>query len=368
MCKVTTTFDKQQCGVLEGSLAKSSLCESERRYSKYSGAADAREATLEVVLTEQQEAIRLETRDTENHTTSGRIAVETATLGHRDVYQASEEKLQCPVRLRLTASQPHQVSSIWYAQQLPILQGFETRFTFQITDQSRRCFEVKDQNFGLHEYQSCAVHGGDGLAFVIHSHQNRTATIGEQGSRMGFAGLQNSLAIEFDTWFNDETAGEDVFYDHVAIYSRGQNSNADVEYARISAAAVHDLADGKVHIVKIRYYPELKGFTASTSSSWQKHDVLGWYYCTEVLTYLHRGQPYLAFTNVLGRIFFFLQPPCLDQYDTEMPFDFDYNEQSMLSTASHGNTLYPIFIYPDTVSWAKRQAYFAANQKVGLVS
>jgi hypothetical protein len=64
-----------------------------------------------------------------------------------------------------------------------------------------------------------------------------------------------------------------------------------------------------------------------------------------------------------------LQPPCLDQYDTEMSFDFDYNEQSMLlSTASHGNTLYPIFIYPDTVSWAKRQAYYAANQKVGLLS
>ncbi|KUF81258.1 hypothetical protein AM587_10006541 [Phytophthora nicotianae] len=355
--------------------------------------------------------------------TSGRIAVETAMLGHRDAFEASEEKLRCPVRLRLTASQPHQVSSVWYAQPLPVLQGFETRFTFQITDQSRRCFEVKDQNFGLHEYRSCAVHGGDGFAFVLHSHQNRTATLAAGGSNMGFKGIQNSLAIEFDTWFNDEKAGEDVFYDHVAIYSRGQNINTDAESARISAAAVHDLADGKVHVVKIRYYPELKynyvpyfsattnlvkfikdvsegrrvgtllvfmdegikndkpilaipinlaatlrldsdeafvvhlklnlhevhilpdfddGFTASTSSSWQKHDVLGWYYCTE--------------------------PPCLDQYDTEMTFDFDYNEQSMLSTASHSNTLYPIFIYPDTVSWAKRQAYFASNQKVGLVS
>ncbi|KUF86656.1 hypothetical protein AM588_10001218 [Phytophthora nicotianae] len=257
-------------------------------------------------------------------------------LGHRDAFEASEEKLRCPVRLRLTASQPHQVSSVWYAQPLPVLQGFETRFTFQITDQSRRCFEVKDQNFGLHEYRSCAVHGGDGFAFVLHSHQNRTATLAAGGSNMGFKGIQNSLAIEFDTWFNDEKAGEDVFYDHVAIYSRGQNINTDAESARISAAAVHDLADGKVHVVKIRYYPELKGFTASTSSSWQKHDVLGWYYCTE--------------------------------YDTEMTFDFDYNEQSMLSTASHSNTLYPIFIYPDTVSWAKRQAYFASNQKVGLVS
>ncbi|KAE9082017.1 hypothetical protein PF010_g21762 [Phytophthora fragariae] len=392
--------------VLNGQAATSSCAPfPSTAYSKFSGANDAREATLEVILTEQQEAIRLETRGTEDHTTSTRIAVETAMLGHRDVYQTSEEKLSCPVRLRLTASQPHQVSSVWYAQQLPVLQGFETRFTFQITDQSRRCFEVKDQNFGLHEYQSCAVHGGDGFSFVIHSNQNRTATLAAQGSSMDFTGLQNSLAIEFDTWFNDENVGDDVFYDHVAIYSRGQSSNSDSESARISAAAVQDLADGKVHIVKIRYYTELKynylsyfsatanlpkfikdvsegrrvgtllvfmdegittdtpilaipinlaatlrldsdeafvGFTASTSSSWQKHDVLGWYYCTE--------------------------PPCLDQYDTEMTFDFDYNEQSMLSAASHGNALYPIFIYPDTVSWAKRQTYFATNQRVGLVS
>lgn len=221
---------------------------------------------MEVVLTEQLEAVRLETRDTENQSTSARIAVESAMLGHRDVFEASEEHRRCPVRLRLTASQPHQVSSVWYAQQLPVLQGFETRFTFQITDQSRRCFEVKDQHFGLHEYQSCAVHGGDGLAFVLHSHRNRTATLGAQGSSMGFAGLHNSLAIEFDTWFNDEGAGEDVFYDHVAIYSRGQNSNSDAESARISAAAVHDLADGKAHIVKIRYYPELKVMTVCLAS------------------------------------------------------------------------------------------------------
>ncbi|GMF55867.1 unnamed protein product [Phytophthora fragariaefolia] len=241
-------------------------------YSKFSGADDAREATLEVVLTEQQEAVSLETRETENHTASARIAVETAMIGHRDVYQASEEERQCPMRLRLTASQPNQVSSIWYAQQLPVLQGFETRFTFQITDQSRRCFAVKDQNFGLHEYQSCAVHGGDGFSFVIQSHQNRTATLGAQDSSLGFTGLQNSLAIEFDTWFNDDIIVNDIFYDHVAIYSRGQNTNTVSEIGRISAAAVHDLADGKVHIVKIRYYTELKYnyvsyFSATTNLS-----------------------------------------------------------------------------------------------------
>ncbi|CEG40253.1 hypothetical protein F443_00096 [Plasmopara halstedii] len=352
--------------VLNGNAATSSCAPlPATAYSRFAGAADLREASLEVIVSEQPNTVRLETCDTDNHMTSKRIAVESAMLGHRDVFKASNEKTQCLRRLRLTASQPNQISSVWYAQRLPILQGFETRFTFQITDQSRRCFEVKDQNFGLHEYRSCAVHGGDGLAFVLHSHKNGTATLAEMGSNMGFSGLENSLAIKFDTWFNDDNVGEDVFYDHVAIYSRGQSSNVELESARISAAAVHDLADGKMHVVKIRYYSELKpsflrlqtwsriekdipilaipinlaatlrldsdeasiGFTASTSNSWQKHDVLGWYYCTE--------------------------PPCLDEYDTKMTFDFDYNEQSMLSTASYGNMLYPIYIFPDTQPWAK---------------
>jgi hypothetical protein len=62
------------------------------------------------------------------------------------------------------------------------------------------------------------------------------------------------------------------------------------------------------------------------------------------------------------------QPPCLDQYGTEMKFDFDYNQQSMVSIASHGKTLYPIYIYPDTTPWAKKQNYFATSQQVGLGS
>lgn len=76
--------------------------------------------------------------------------------------------------------------------------------------------------------------------------------------------------------------------------------------------------------------------------SWQKHDVLGWYYCT--------------------------QPPCLDASGTEMRFDLDFNQQSMRSTASHAQELYPIYIYPDTAPWAKKQTYYANGQQVGLVS
>ncbi|POM69359.1 Hypothetical protein PHPALM_14358, partial [Phytophthora palmivora] len=304
--------------------------------------------------------LQMTVNDCDNSVIKIKYAWIAARLHHRDVFKASEEKSRCPMRLRLTASQPHQVHRFGYVQQLLVLQGIKTRFTFQITDQSRRYFEVKDQNFGLHEYRSCS---------------------GDQGSTMGF-----------DCKSTHECVGEDVFYDHVPIYTRGQKGNANSEAARISAAVVHDLADGKYSYVpyfsattnlpefikdvsegrrvgtllvfidngikndrpmlaipiNLAATPRLDsdesfvGFTASTSSTWQKHDVLGWYYCTEV-----RGVFRHAWTST---------------------FDFDYNEQSMLSTASYGNTNYPIFIYPDTASWAKRQSYFAANQKVGLAS
>ena len=32
------------------------------------------------------------------------------------------------------------------------------------------------------------VHGGDGFAFVLHSHPNRTETLGKGGSDMGYGG------------------------------------------------------------------------------------------------------------------------------------------------------------------------------------
>lgn len=229
-------------------------------YSALAGADDVREASLEVVQSQLLETFAFETSETENPRTSSTISGKTAMIGHRDLFAASSEH-QCAVRLRLTASQPRQVSSAWYSEPLPVLQGFETRFTFQITDQSKHCFEVRDQNFGTRQYQSCMVHGGDGFAFVLHSHPNKTATVGAKNvsartrSHLGFEGLANSLAIEFDSWFNVESP--DTFYDHITIYSSGSDANSVAERSRLSASVIHDLADGRIHIVKIRYYNEL---------------------------------------------------------------------------------------------------------------
>ena len=85
---------------------------------------------------------------------------------------------------------------------------------------------------------------------------------------------------------------------------------------------------------------------------------------------LHAGEPPTACAHPPHHPLTFChrQPPCLDEYGTEMAFDFDFNQQSMVSTASHAHDLYPIYIYPDTAPWAKRQTYFAAGQQIGLAS
>ena len=54
-------------------------------------------------------------------------------------------------------------------------------------------------------YESCAVHGGDGFAFVIHADHNETGAIGNPGRELGYGGIANSIAVEFDTWYNPDT-------------------------------------------------------------------------------------------------------------------------------------------------------------------
>lgn len=59
-----------------------------------------------------------------------------------------------------------------------------------------------DQYFSLFHHTTCSVHGADGFAFVVQNHPNTTNIVGAVGGQMGFGGLENSLAIAFDTWQN----------------------------------------------------------------------------------------------------------------------------------------------------------------------
>lgn len=163
----------------------------------------------------------------------------------------------CAVRARLTPSGPSKAGSIWFLEPMPVNNGFDTYFTFQITDHSKQCTLNKDQYFSKKHHQTCSVHGADGFAFVIqNSPVNATSIVGEVGGQMGFGGIQNSLAIAFDTWQNQ--GSDTVGVDHISIQSLGQAANDALEPGLLGVPRATSLADGKTHLARITYYDSLK--------------------------------------------------------------------------------------------------------------
>lgn len=59
--------------------------------------------------------------------------------------------------------------------------------------------------------------GGDGFAFVVHN--DNAVSMGQPASGMGFVGIRNGIAIEFDTFYNPEQM--DPWENHVAVVTRG---------------------------------------------------------------------------------------------------------------------------------------------------
>ena len=190
--------------------------------------------------------------------TSSSINHREASFGHRHNTTSSIDT-GCPTRLRLTSSHQGQVGSVWYEKRVPVLTGFETSFSFQVTDHSRSCSEHLDPTLSANRlHRSCAVHGGDGFAFVIHADGRDTAAIGHDGEDLGYGGMNNSLAIEFDLWTNvaSQQDSDDWFVDHISIHSGSTGRNSPGEGTALGyPSAAPDLANGKIHNVSITYLP-----------------------------------------------------------------------------------------------------------------
>jgi uncharacterized repeat protein (TIGR01451 family) len=141
--------------------------------------------------------------------------------------------------LRLNPSDQGQVGSAWYSVLQPVANGFSTTFKFQITNASNP--------------------SADGIAFVIQNSQAGLQALGDGGGGIGYQGIGNSLAIEFDTYANPYDPEDDgsgtVPANHLAIQSCGVSPNtADHNSCEISlATAPVNLADGSAHTVQIEY-------------------------------------------------------------------------------------------------------------------
>jgi len=212
--------------------------------------------------------------------------------------------------LRLTSATENQVGAAWYNSRVNVQGGFTTSFQFQITD---RGGHTPDWEPGV------VNNGADGFAFVI---QNAApAPIGLYASGVGYYGIANSLAIEFDTWHNKPSYCEPNG-NHVAVNSLGtaQNRPEHCQSNEPDGAPVNptlgittisqDMSNGTIYNVLINYTPgqlsvffgslltpvltvnvdlgsllslqngtgAFIGFTSSTGGAWENHDILKWSY------------------------------------------------------------------------------------------
>ena len=150
--------------------------------------------------------------------------------------------------LRLTQDGlQNQAGSAWWMTQQSVANGFTTVFTFQITH---------------------SIGGGpaDGLAFVIQNSADfgnggQLSALGGTGGNIGYGPIDNSLAIEFDTYQNSY----DPNANHVAVQSCGTANNTAAHNTvcpsgqsstlGIASNLGVNLSDGNVHTVILQYDP-----------------------------------------------------------------------------------------------------------------
>ncbi|KAL9650934.1 hypothetical protein ABK040_015037 [Willaertia magna] len=149
--------------------------------------------------------------------------------------------------------------------------------------------------------------GADGFSFIIHSNNDKEDIIGEAGCGLGYQGIPNCLAIEFDTYQTfDRTRDPDS--NHISIHTRfNQPNSAHHDYSLACTTSLpFSLSDGLIHQCSLLFidkklsvildneYLVLRnvlidsdrifsnanqvklGFTASTGGLCEKHIIAQW--------------------------------------------------------------------------------------------
>lgn len=96
----------------------------------------------------------------------------------------------------LTDAENTQSGSVWNMNKIQLSSSFEFKFEVYLG--------CKDND------------GADGIAFML---QPISTNIGTQGGGIGYDGVRPSVAIELDTWQNNEN--NDPYYDHISIQING---------------------------------------------------------------------------------------------------------------------------------------------------
>jgi len=98
--------------------------------------------------------------------------------------------------------------------------AFSAAFSFQITNSGPTSWNSPNDGDGF---------GADGLVFVVTQTPN---AVGRPGVGIGYQNIPNSIGVEFDTWYNTPTYG-DQNGNHVSVNVNG-NINNPIGYANVS--------------------------------------------------------------------------------------------------------------------------------------
>ena len=211
--------------------------------------------------------------------------------------------------LRLSSSNYSRAGGAFLSNMVNVADGFTVTFSFQITDRH----QLLDDGTILSG--AAVASGGDGLTFVVQNYAQNA--LGLANSGIGYYGIPNSLAVEFDTWKNQKSTYCEPDNNHIAVQSLGTAANRPEHCASTDPAdpfanpnlgiytPTVNFADGAVHQAKISYtagslkifFVDLNnpvmdvnvnlqtllslkngtdayiGFTSSTGGAWENHDL-----------------------------------------------------------------------------------------------
>lgn len=138
-------------------------------------------------------------------------------------------------KIQLTPSQSNKRGGLWFAKEkMFVSDTFETSFCFRI---------YKNGGDGP------SGEGGEGVALVIHNNEIPGKN-GRKYEGMGYSGIENSIAIEFDA---QDT--EDMGKQHVSVQTNGVEANSYKKASSYAAMTLDgvDIKDGKEHVAHIHY-------------------------------------------------------------------------------------------------------------------
>jgi hypothetical protein len=212
----------------------------------------------------------------------------------------------------LTPSKSWQSGAVWTSDKVPVMNGFKAEFSFRVSN-------------GLNTKEKEDYPGADGITFVIQN--DAPDVVGDNGGGIGYSGIKNCLAVEFDTYRNyDQDASpysiNDPDGNHIGVFCNGKNGVTSIHDTNCNIATYAGIMpiipDGRKYYAKIEYMATFRtlqvyfdstekfntpvnlsmtsldlskfidldnegkawvGFTSATGIVFEKHELLSWTLC-----------------------------------------------------------------------------------------